>query len=215
MAEPEVEGQPAAGETEEERLRAENERLRAENAALKQREGGGGAPIPPRPHTTDPQAGGEFARGHRAQDTPPGSPPAGGSLDAIMQWREQRGRSARSRSSSSTDFGPPVLRARSWLAKTPLSTKPNPVGPVSAAPARASVMAAAPAAAPACPGAEISVARRNLLRVRRGVRVRGLGSAAAVLTRSGARLPAWHACLPAYLAHSGARGSAMNCDHFN
>ena len=30
MAEPEVEGQPAAGETEEERLRAENERLRAE-----------------------------------------------------------------------------------------------------------------------------------------------------------------------------------------
>ena len=136
MAEPEAATQAAAGpgETEEERLRAENERLRAENAALKHREGVGGAPIPPRPHTTDPQSGGEFARGHREQDPPPGSPPAGGSLEAIMKWRDQRGRSARSRSSASSDFGPPVLRARSWLAKTPLSNKPNPVGPVSAAP---------------------------------------------------------------------------------
>jgi hypothetical protein len=133
MAEPEAEPpEPlTADETEEERLRAENEQLRAENAALKQKDSRG-ADILPRPHTTDPNSG------HRDQD-PSIDPPAGGSLDAIMKWREQRGRSARSGAEDSSDFGPPVLRARSWLAKTPLSNKPNPVSPSSAAlPARAS-----------------------------------------------------------------------------
>ena len=141
MVEPEVEHREnlTADETEEEHLRAENERLRAENAALKHREGRG-ANIPPRPHTTDPS-------GHREHD-PSSEPPAGGSLDAIMKWREQRGRSARSGTEDSSDFGPPVLRARSWLAKTPLSNKPNPVSPSSAVPPARAAMTATVACAP-------------------------------------------------------------------
>ena len=130
LAMAETEAEPpeplTAVEAEEERLRAENELLRAENAALRHQKGRG-ADIPPRPHTTDPHSG------QREQD-PSSDPPAGGSLDAIIKWREQRGRSARSVTEDSSDFGPPVLRARSWLAKTPLSNKPNPVSPSSAAP---------------------------------------------------------------------------------
>ena len=138
-----------------ERLRAENEMLKAENAALrdsrdehslqttalqiepkqqtvdeksvKQQEGPVAisvsreyemAEIPPRPHTTDPGAwhnSGEF------------SPPAGGSLESIMKWRGTHGRSALSSAGDSSDHGPPRMRCRSWLSKTPLSNKPNPV----------------------------------------------------------------------------------------
>ena len=124
-------------ETEELRLKAENEALRAENAALKEAQAEVGdnntrasreqrlAKIPPRPHTTDLHAAhpDTFERGGR--DTH--SPPVGVSVETMMNWREMRGRSAASARSSSTDFGPPRLRARSWLSKTCLSTKPNPV----------------------------------------------------------------------------------------
>jgi len=138
-----------------ERLRAENEMLKAENAALrdsrdehnlqttalqsepkqqtvdeksvKQQEGPVAisvsreyemAEIPPRPHTTDPGAW------HNSGEFPP---PAGGSLESIMQWRGTHGRSALSSAGDSSDHGPPRMRCRSWLSKTPLSNKPNPV----------------------------------------------------------------------------------------
>lgn len=138
-----------------ERLRAENEMLKAENAALrdsrdehnlqttdlqsepkqqtvdeksvKQQEGPVAisvsreyemAEIPPRPHTTDPGAW------HNSGES---SPPAGGSLESIMQWRGTHGRSALSSAGDSSDHGPPRMRCRSWLSKTPLSNKPNPV----------------------------------------------------------------------------------------
>ena len=131
---------------EQRKLREENEHLKAEIAALKV--GGtqdvGGAretqnllgknaespatrrefdipvEIPPRPHTTEPGAD-SFTRASRDE------PPEGGSLEAIMAWRERKGRSADVRDDESDDGGPPRLLARSWLSKTCLSTKPNPV----------------------------------------------------------------------------------------
>ena len=129
--------QDGAHETEEQRLKAENERLKAENDALRQAQAAAAtnesaeqptsttarteamAEIPARPHTTDPD---EFARNNRHES----EPPAGASLETVLQWREKRGKSAVSRSSSQ-DFGPPRLLQRSWLTKTPLSTMPNPV----------------------------------------------------------------------------------------
>lgn len=131
---------------EQRKLREENEHLKAEIAALKAggtRDVGGGrdtqnligksaespatrrefdipVEIPPRPHTTEPGSD-SFTRASRDE------PPEGGSLEAIMAWRERKGRSADFGDEESDDGGPPRLLARSWLSKTCLSTKPNPV----------------------------------------------------------------------------------------
>lgn len=123
---------------EQRKLREENEQLKAEIAALKasgnqEPENDAQRPaerrelerpeIPPRPHTTEPGSD-SFMRASRDE------PPEGGSLEAIMAWRERKGRSVDVRDDDeSDDGGPPRLLARSWLSKTPLSTKPNPVRP--------------------------------------------------------------------------------------
>jgi hypothetical protein len=124
-----------------EQLKEENEKLKAEIAALKaggDRGSDNAAPpkqkkaldvpeILPRPHTTDPGSD-SFVRASRDE------PPEGGSLEAIIAWRERKGRSADRADEESDDGGPPRLLARSWLSKNPLSTKPNPVGAFSLTP---------------------------------------------------------------------------------
>lgn len=75
----------------------------------------------------------EFQNTHMDSERSDSAPPPGSSLETVLQWRERKGRDAvaagtATRARTADPYSPSGPGRRSWLAETPLSTKPNPPG---------------------------------------------------------------------------------------